>query len=53
MSGGLFVDMLLRETGMDIDAARIDRLRQRHAEAYKRRSADVRPPPACVSCWRI
>ena len=45
MSGGLFVNMLLRETGMDIDAERIDRLRQRHAEAYKRRSADVRPLP--------
>jgi HAD superfamily hydrolase (TIGR01549 family) len=45
MSGGLFVNMLLRETGLDIDEARIDRLRQCHAEAYKRRSADVRPLP--------
>ena len=45
MSGGLFVNMLLRETGLDIDAARIERLRQRHAEAYKKRSADVRPLP--------
>lgn len=45
MSGGLFTNMLLRETGMDIDAARIERLRQHHADAYKRRSADVRPLP--------
>ncbi|MGA3402199.1 MAG: HAD family hydrolase [Acetobacteraceae bacterium] len=45
MSGGLFTNMLLRETGLDIDDARIDRLRQRHAEAYQRRSADVRPLP--------
>ncbi len=45
MSGGLFTNMLLRETGLDIDDARIDRLRQRHAEAYTRRSADVRPLP--------
>ena len=48
MSGGLFVNMLLRETGLDIDAARIERLRQLHAAAYTRRSADVRPlPGAC------
>jgi HAD superfamily hydrolase (TIGR01549 family) len=45
MSGGLFTNMLLRETGLDIDAARIERPRRLHAEAYKRRSADVRPLP--------
>jgi HAD superfamily hydrolase (TIGR01549 family) len=45
MSGGLFTNMLLRETGLDIDAVRIDRLRRLHAEAYNRRSADVRPLP--------
>jgi phosphoglycolate phosphatase-like HAD superfamily hydrolase len=45
MSGGLFTNMLLRETGLDIDAARIDRLRRHHAEAYKRRLPDVRPLP--------
>jgi HAD superfamily hydrolase (TIGR01549 family) len=55
MSGGLFTNMLLRETGLDIDPARIERLRRVHAEAYQRRSADVRPLPgarellACLS----
>ena len=45
MSGGLFTNMLLRETGLAIDPARIERLRHLHATAYKRRSADVRPLP--------
>jgi HAD superfamily hydrolase (TIGR01549 family) len=45
MSGGLFTNMLLRETGMDIDPARIDRLSKLHAELYKRRVADIRPLP--------
>jgi HAD superfamily hydrolase (TIGR01549 family) len=45
MSGGLFTNMLLRETGLDIDAERIERLRQRHAQSYIRHSADVRPLP--------
>jgi HAD superfamily hydrolase (TIGR01549 family) len=45
MSGGLFTNMLLRETGLDIDPARIERLRRLHAEVYKRRAADVRPLP--------
>jgi HAD superfamily hydrolase (TIGR01549 family) len=45
MSGGLFTNMLLRETGLDIEPARIERLRRCHAEAYKQRSADVRPLP--------
>ncbi|HET7595215.1 MAG TPA: HAD family hydrolase [Stellaceae bacterium] len=45
MSGGLFTNMLLRETGLAIDAARIERLRRAHAAAYNRRSADIRPLP--------
>lgn len=45
MSGGLFTNMLLRETGLEIDAQRIDRLRQHHAAAYKRRIPDVKPLP--------
>ena len=45
MSGGLFTNMLLRETGLAIDAERVDRLRARHADAYRRLSADVRPLP--------
>ena len=45
MSGGLFTEMLFRETGLAIDKVRIERLRQLHAEAYNRRSRDVRPLP--------
>src|SRR5260370_2585706 len=55
MGGGLFANMLLRETGLEIDAARIERLRRFHAAAYNRRSKDIRPLPgaaellACLS----
>ncbi len=45
MSGGLFTNMLLRETGLTIDAERIARLRRHHAEAYRRLAVDVRPLP--------
>src|ERR671915_1199668 len=38
MSGGLFTNMLLRETGLDLDPARIERLQRLHADAYKRNS---------------
>jgi hypothetical protein len=45
MSGGLFSGMLLRETGLRIDSACVDRLRRRHAAAYRRRVADIHPLP--------
>lgn len=45
MSGGLFTNMLLRETGLAIEPQRIERLRQLHAEAYNRRSGNIRPLP--------
>lgn len=45
MSGGLFTNMLLRETGLDLDPARIERLQRLHAEAYKRTCRNVRPLP--------
>jgi HAD superfamily hydrolase (TIGR01549 family) len=45
MSGGLLTNMLLRETGMDLDAQRIERVRQLHTEAFKRRRKDIRPLP--------
>jgi HAD superfamily hydrolase (TIGR01549 family) len=45
MSGGLFTNMLLRETGLELDPARIERLRRSHAEAYKAHAADIRPLP--------
>jgi HAD superfamily hydrolase (TIGR01509 family) len=45
MSGGLFTEMLFRETGLAIDPRRIERLRRLHADAYNRRSARIRPLP--------
>ncbi|WP_242332898.1 MULTISPECIES: HAD family hydrolase [unclassified Anaeromyxobacter] len=45
MSGGLFTNMLLRETGVELSGERIERLQRLHGEAYRRRLADVRPLP--------
>jgi HAD superfamily hydrolase (TIGR01509 family) len=47
MSGGLFANMLLRETTLEITPDRLDRLRQWHAEAFNRQHAQgsVRPLP--------
>jgi HAD superfamily hydrolase (TIGR01549 family) len=45
MSGGLFANMLLRETKMDISPERIARLRKLHAAAYNKRSGHIRPLP--------
>ncbi|MGB0087519.1 MAG: HAD family hydrolase [Rhodomicrobiaceae bacterium] len=45
MSGGLFTNMLLRETGETIDPDRVERLRRLHAAAYRRNSAAIEPLP--------
>ncbi|MGA3302662.1 MAG: HAD family hydrolase [Methylovirgula sp.] len=45
MSGGLFTNQLLRETGLEISAELIARLRARHAEAYLKHVNQVRPLP--------
>jgi len=45
MSGGLFTNMLLRETGLDITEERINRLRRLHAEAYLKRARKIPPLP--------
>jgi HAD superfamily hydrolase (TIGR01509 family) len=45
MSGGLFTNMLLRETGLAIEPQRIERLRQLHAAAYRKRAGRIRPLP--------
>ncbi|TXL73814.1 HAD family hydrolase [Vineibacter terrae] len=45
MSGGLFTNQLLRETGLEISTERVERLRRGHAEAYQRQSAQIRPLP--------
>jgi phosphoglycolate phosphatase-like HAD superfamily hydrolase len=45
MSGGLLIHALLRETGTEITAKLVEEVQRRHAEAYARRSAQVRPLP--------
>src|SRR5512138_196125 len=45
MSGGLVANMLLRETGLEIEPERIERLQQHHAAAYRARLSQVRPLP--------
>jgi HAD superfamily hydrolase (TIGR01509 family) len=45
MSGGLIVDALSRETGREVTPQQAERLQQRHADAFVRQSAQVRPLP--------
>jgi HAD superfamily hydrolase (TIGR01509 family) len=45
MSGGLFTNQLIRETGVPIDEERGERLRQGHARAYRRMADHIRPLP--------
>lgn len=45
MSGGLFTNQLLRETKMEIDEARVARLRRGHIEAYRGFAGQIRPLP--------
>ena len=45
MSGGLFANALLRETGRGVTVEDAARLRRLHADAYARRSERVRPLP--------
>jgi HAD superfamily hydrolase (TIGR01549 family) len=45
MSGGLLANQLLRETGVEITAGLVERLRQRHDAAYQRRLGTVRLLP--------
>lgn len=45
MSGGLFVNALLRETGHHVTAEEATRLQRLHAEAYTRQVMQVRPLP--------
>lgn len=45
MSGGLFTNMLLRETGMQLKPERIHRLQQLHAVAYSSQAPRLRPLP--------
>ncbi len=45
MSGGLFTNILLRETGLGITEERVQRLREYHAAAYARHAGSIRPLP--------
>jgi HAD superfamily hydrolase (TIGR01509 family) len=45
MSGGLFTNMLLRETGLAIDEERIERLRRRYNQAFLRVAGSIKPLP--------
>jgi len=45
MSGGLFMNQLLRETGAAISPERVDSLRLAHAAAYRRYAEQIRPLP--------
>lgn len=45
MSGGLFVNALLREIGRKVTPAEVERLQRLHAEAYARMVSQVRPLP--------
>jgi HAD superfamily hydrolase (TIGR01549 family) len=45
MSGGLLLNGLLREIGRPVGAQELQRIRRRHAEAYARQAASLRPLP--------
>jgi HAD superfamily hydrolase (TIGR01549 family) len=48
MSGGLFVNALLRETGHTVSTEGAERLQQLHAEAFGRYASQVRPLPGAT-----
>jgi HAD superfamily hydrolase (TIGR01509 family) len=52
MSGGLFTEMLLRETSLEITPALLDTLQRQHAAAYARLARWVRPLPGAVELLR-
>jgi phosphoglycolate phosphatase-like HAD superfamily hydrolase len=41
MSGGLFTNQLLRETAVEIDPERVERLQRAHARAYQQYSVQI------------
>jgi HAD superfamily hydrolase (TIGR01549 family) len=48
MSGGLFVNALLRETGHTVSTEEAVRLQQLHGETFKRYASQVRPLPGAT-----
>jgi HAD superfamily hydrolase (TIGR01549 family) len=53
MSGGLFVNALLRETGGHLSGVDIEQLQSLHAEAYKRFASQVRPLPGAKELLEV
>ena len=49
MSGGLLTNILLRETGLPLDAALMERLRARHTSAFMKYVPDIRPLPGATA----
>jgi HAD superfamily hydrolase (TIGR01509 family) len=45
MSGGLFVNALLREIGREVTREQVSRIQQMHAQAFRRQASQVRPLP--------
>jgi HAD superfamily hydrolase (TIGR01509 family) len=52
MSGGLFANALLRETGRDVTDEEATLLRRLHAETYAARAGQIRPLPGAVELLR-
>jgi len=52
MSGGLFTNQLLRETGVEISLERVERLRRAHAAAYQQQTNCIRPLPGARELLR-
>lgn len=52
MSGGLFVNALLRETGRAISKKEAERLQEMHAQAFRKRVKDVRALPGATDLLR-
>jgi HAD superfamily hydrolase (TIGR01549 family) len=53
MSGGLFVNALLRETGQSVSGEQAKRLQEFHAEAYRKRMDQVHPLPGAKELLRF
>lgn len=53
MSGGLFVNALLRELGGSLAGVDVERLQGIHAEAFKRLASQVRPLPGARELLRV
>jgi HAD superfamily hydrolase (TIGR01549 family) len=53
MSGGLFVNALLRELGANLADVDVERLQDLHSEAFKRLVGQVRPLPGARDLLRV